>query len=314
MKTWLLPAGEDWICDRLVQDWYEWNADISTQDPHEADVIWLLSDWRWKEVARILRGKKVMTTVHHIVPEKFGPTERTDFRSRDDLTDVYHVYNERVFDFIRPLTSKPIHLIPYWANQNIWKKSDLTQEELRKKHGLPIEGHLIGSFQRDTEGSDLRSPKLEKGPDLLVEYIDALRDFKFGARPHLIQGGFKPSELHVVLAGWRRQYVIGELEKLGIAYTYFERPKQEILNELYQTLDCYVVAARCEGGPQALIECGLTGTPVISRPVGIAEQVLPPTAINTRLFSTFSAIPDVSKMLLPHGFEGYRKLLKEIAG
>ena len=30
---------------------------------------------------------------------------------------------------------------------------------------------LVGSFQRDTEGSDLISPKLIKGPDIFIEIV-----------------------------------------------------------------------------------------------------------------------------------------------
>ena len=29
----------------------------------------------------------------------------------------------------------------------------------------------MGSFQRDTEGKDLISPKLEKGPDIFIEIV-----------------------------------------------------------------------------------------------------------------------------------------------
>jgi hypothetical protein len=58
---------------------------------------------------------------------------------------------------------------------------------------------------------------------------------------------------------------MGRLERAGIPYTYFERPEQDVLNELYQTLDLYPVTARCEGGPQALIEAALVGVPCVSR-------------------------------------------------
>ena len=38
----------------------------------------------------------------------------------------------------------------------------------------------------------------------------------------------------------------------------------ETLNELYNILDLYIVASRIEGGPQAILECAVTKTPVIS--------------------------------------------------
>ena len=246
-KVFVLAPNESWIVDRFAKEWNEDNQDISVSNPREADVVWLFAEWCWQSIAQsgLLTGKNVITTIHHIVPEKFGPHERMDFQLRDDVTTVYHVPNKYTEAFIRPLTSKPIHVIPYWANQKIWTQTG-TKEELRKKHGLPANAYLIGSFQRDTEGKDLISPKLEKGPDLLA---DAIIGFKEKGKDYF--------PVEVVLAGWRRQYIMKRLDDAKIKYHYFELPKQDVINELYQTLDLYPVTARQEGGPQSLVECGL---------------------------------------------------------
>ena len=45
------------------------------------------------------------------------------------------------------------------------------------------------------------------------------------------------------------------------------------LNELYNCLDLYIVSSRYEGGPQAIFECALTKTPIISTNVAL-HQVL----------------------------------------
>jgi len=297
-KVYVLPPGEGWIVDRMVKEWTEDNADMCVDNPHNADVIWLLADWCWRNVPpSILSTKKVITTVHHIVPEKFGEKEKDDFALRDSITTVYHVYNQSTLDFIRPLTSKPIHLIPYWANQKIWKKTE-DRLSLRVKYNLPAGAYLVGSFQRDTEGHDLKSPKLEKGPDILADYLEKLF--------------LKRKDLFVVLAGWRRQYVISRLEKAGIPYAYFERPPHDTINDLYQCLDLYPVTARTEGGPQSLIECGLLDIPVISRNVGIASQVLPLDSINDNISEAIPNIPDVSSWKLPEGYVQYRRLISNL--
>jgi hypothetical protein len=299
-KVFILPPSEDWIVDRFVKEWYEDNADISTKNPAEADVIWLLADWCWNQFPyQFLQQKKVLTTVHHIVPEKFTAKEKESFAIRDKITNAYHVYNQQTFDFVKNLTDKPIFLLNYWANQKIWKKTG-DKISLRKKFQLPENDYLIGSFQRDTEGSDLISPKLEKGPDLLANYIEYKNSF------------LTTRNIHVVLAGWRRQYIIQRLENAKIPFTYFERPNHETINELYQCLDLYPIAARCEGGPQALIECGLLDVPVVSRNIGIASQVLNHRSINDELILAIPGTPDVSKWILPLGYEKYRKLLDEI--
>jgi glycosyltransferase involved in cell wall biosynthesis len=48
----------------------------------------------------------------------------------------------------------------------------------------------------------------------------------------------------------------------------------EVINELYNCLDLYVVSSRYEGGPRSIIECALTRTPVISTRVGIAPEFM----------------------------------------
>jgi len=303
-KVFVLPPGESWIVDRFVKEWNEDNADISTVDPKKADVIWLYADWAWDRVRHVIHGKKIVTTIHHIVPEKFNQAERFNFQLRDDITTVYHVTNQHTYDFIRQLTKKPIVMISYWANNKIWKPTG-TRNDLRKKHGLSTDAFIIGSFQRDTEGSGIPKniflPKLEKGPDLLA---DSIIEFKKKSIDYF--------DTEVVLAGWRRQYVMKRLDDAKIKYKYFDLPSQETVNELYQTLDLYPVTARYEGGPQSLIECGLLNIPVVSRPVGIAEQVLPSYAIADDVTTASPHVPNVEHLKLPQGYEPYRKLFESL--
>lgn len=297
-KVFVLRPSEDWIVDRLVDEWYTGNPDMSVDDSSQADVIWLLANWCYKSIDRnLLISKKVITTIHHVVSEKFDQAKLLDFQYRDSITDAYHVPNSHTESIVKQLTKKAIHVIPYWANQNIWRQTG-NKLMLRKKHGLTIDGYLIGSFQRDTEGHDLKSPKLEKGPDLLVDAIEKLWIIN--------------KSIHVVLAGWRRQYVISRLEQAGIPYTYFDRPSQETINELYQTLDLYPVTARAEGGPQSLIECGLLNIPVVSRDIGIASQVLPKESISTDVASATPNIPIIDNLKLPSGYLNYRNLINSL--
>lgn len=297
-KVFVLKPSEDWIVDRLVNEWYTYNSDISTSSPEDADVIWLLANWCYRNLnPNLLLNKKVITTIHHIVPEKFDQNKLVDFQIRDSITTVYHVPNFHTQEFVKKLTKKPIHVIPYWANQNIWKKTG-DKLEFRKKYDLPQNGYLVGSFQRDTEGFDLKTPKLEKGPDLLVFAIKKFWETN--------------KSIHVVLAGWRRQYVISKLEELKIPYSYFDRPSQETINELYQTLDLYPVTSRAEGGPQSLIECGLLNIPVVSRDIGIASLVLPPDSIHDDVTKAKPFIPQVESLILNKGFEEYKKLIMSL--
>ena len=104
-----------------------------------------------------------------------------------------------------------------------------------------MQDYLVGSFQRDTEGKDLISPKLVKGPDI---FLDIVTDILITNK-----------NLKVILTGKRRGYLIDNFEKRGIPYKYFEMVNFSQLNSLYNILDLYVVSSRVEGGPRDLEIC-----------------------------------------------------------
>ena len=314
MKVFVLAPRENWICDRFVKEWNEDNADISVNDPRNASVIWLLADFAWNHVPyELLKQVPVLTSIHHIVPEKWDVKAQQDFNRRDAITDAYHVCNKHTYEFVKQHTSKPITISPFWANQSIFAKSSLTKQQLRKKYNIPEDAYVIGSFQRDTEGSGISQgiflPKLEKGADLFCDYVEKLWEVWNTSDLRVANWPQKP---YVVLAGWRRQYIIQRLKKANIPFTYFELPPHENLVELYQTLDLYPVTARYEGGPQSLVECGLLDVPVVSRNIGIASIVLPPEAINNDVFLATPSVPQVDALKLPQGYQPYRQLLESL--
>jgi glycosyltransferase involved in cell wall biosynthesis len=94
-----------------------------------------------------------------------------------------------------------------------------------------------------------------------------------------------------------------------------------MMNELYNILDLYLITSRIEGGPQALVECGQTKTPVISTDVGIAKRILAPESIfDYKTVSSFNkATPNVetayvqsSKLSIPKGMLGYIEMFNKI--
>ena len=262
MKIFPLPPKENWICDRFVEEWKESFPLNYTDDPVSADLVWLIADWCWNHLPiDILTNKKVCATVHHIVPEKFGKKELNEFIYRDQFINAYHVPNKITKHFVSQLTKKRIKIIPYWLNKKVWKP--LSKKEARKKLKISEKDYVIGSFQRDTEGHDLKSPKLEKGPDLFCNYIIKNR-LKIE----------KKGKINVLLGAWRRQYVIKRLEEEGINYTFIEKASIETLKQMYAACDLYIVASRYEGGPQALLEAPAMKIPTISTNTGIAESVL----------------------------------------
>ena len=123
------------------------------------------------------------------------------------------------------LTDKKITSIPFWVNQNVWYEIK-DKEELRKSFDIDNEDYLVGSFQRDTEGHDLISPKLVKGPDIFIDLVKLIYS--------------KNKNLKVILSGKRRNYVINKLEEAEIPYRYFEMAPLDVVNKLYNILDLYL--------------------------------------------------------------------------
>jgi len=267
MKVYVNAPNENWILDRYKKEWCDNHLELSTDNPLDADLLWMLDSYTWMNWnPKILAEKKVVSTITHIAPEKF---DYEAFKYRDQFVDHYQAMCDKSAEDVRKLTNKPVTSLKFWVNENIWKPYDSNYTALRSKYNLPIQSTLFGSFQRDTEGHDLKSPKLVKGPDILCDYLEYLKsiDFKFS----------------VVLSGWRRQYVMNRLDNAGIPYYYFEMCDFDILNELYNCLDLYIVSSRREGGPQAISECAMTKTPIISTDVGLASDILAPESVNDDL-------------------------------
>ena len=258
-KVYINNPKESWITDRFRNEWYEYNKN-STKFISSASSIWLIAPWTWMKISKKhLSNKKVVCTIHHIDFSKFDNNERKVFFDRDKFVDFYHVPSKKSYSQLSQLTNKKIYEIPFWVNPNIFY-SISTKDELRKSMGLDKDNFYVGSFQRDTEGKDLLSPKLSKGPDLFISNVLELRKTN--------------NNLFVVLTGYRRQYIISELEKHNIPYKYYEKPNFDILNKLYNCLNLYIVSSRVEGGPAAIIECAISKTPIVSTNVGIAEEIL----------------------------------------
>jgi len=304
MKIYLSKINESWVVDRFKDEWLEYNDEISTKKIKDSDIIWIISPWLWKKIPkRYLKTKKVVCSIHHFEDKDFLKENLIDFYDRDKFVTHYHVISPKVKEQLENLTDKPVTYIPFWVNQNLWFNIE-DKKFLRKKFGVAEDSFLVGSFQRDTEGSDLISPKLIKGPDRFIEIVKYYKA--------------KDSNLKVILTGKRRQFIINELERLNIEYLYFEMANFETLNELYNLIDLYVVSSRIEGGPQAIVECGITKTPIISTDVGFASDILATESIFD--MDNFSdAKPNVNyafqkslEIQIPDGFNKFIKMFSEI--
>tara|TARA_B000000557_G_C20772309_1_gene442412 strand:- start:318 stop:1241 length:924 start_codon:yes stop_codon:yes gene_type:complete len=300
MRIYISKANESWIVDRFREEWYEQNPQYSTKNIFFADLIWIISPWTIrKSMLKLIKNKKVICTVHHIDEENFMELDKENFEYLDQFVDIYHTISKKSHDSLKKLTNKKIYNIPFWVDPKKWFYID-KKEDLRKKYGFSSNDYLIGSFQRDTEGKDLISPKLIKGPDVFIEIVkNKLTSQK---------------NLKVVLTGKRRQFIINELKKSNIEFKYFEMIDFASLNELYNILDLYVVSSRIEGGPQAILECASARVPIISTDVGIASEILSSKSIynikeeDNAVADIETQFRNVQKYYIPKGMEEFLKM------
>jgi glycosyltransferase involved in cell wall biosynthesis len=259
IKVFVLRPREEWIVDTIAQDFAARTSHTIVSHPADADVVWLLGSWCWDQIASYLPGRTVLCTVHHVVPGKF---DEHQFRRRDPFVSTYLVYTTETARFISNFTSKPIVLVHHWVDTSRWYPVDKSQA--RSRIGIASDQFVVGSFQRDTEGRDLISPKLEKGPDIFCDVVERISS----TRP-----------ITVLLGGWRREYVIGRLRKAGVSHVFLQLPPQETVRDMYASCDFYLCTSRIEGGPQCVLEAAAMRVPIFSTPVGIAPDVLHPRQI-----------------------------------
>lgn len=219
----------------------------------------------------------------HVPGEPFRYMTLPEHRRAMDLVGHWITRTSQAAGQMRALGIES-DLVPYLIDTSVFRPlpaGDPALEALRKEWNLPRDAYLIGSFQRDTEGSDLQSPKLVKGPDVLMEIFRGL-----------VRRGLN---VHLVLAGPRRHWMLRTLEAENLPHTYVGHPiagddietnslPRTTLNVLYNLVDLCVVASRSEGGPHALLEAAASRCKVISTRVGMAADLLEPGCV----FRTFA--------------------------
>ncbi len=178
--------------------------------------------------------------------------------------DRIQVSHSEMFNYILETGIAPhkVFQIPIGINLDYFSpKTKTSRNNIRKKLGIPLSAPVIGSFQKDGNGHGKGlTPKLIKGPDIFLKTIEIIFQ--------------KIPELHVLLTGPARGYVIKGLEKIGIPYIHTQVDNYANIGNLYHALDLYLVTSRQEGGPKAVLESMATGIPLVTTRVGQAMDLV----------------------------------------
>jgi glycosyltransferase involved in cell wall biosynthesis len=155
-----------------------------------------------------------------------------------------------------------VQVIPIGFHRE-WFRPPTSQQRkrVRARLGFPPHARVVGSFQKDGVGwGEGFEPKLIKGPDVFVEAMKQLHA--------------RVPELHVLLTGPSRGYVMRGLAAAGIPYHHVMLRNYRQTANMYHALDAYVVSSRQEGGPKAVLESMATNVPLISTRVGQASDLV----------------------------------------
>ena len=160
------------------------------------------------------------------------------------------------------IAPEKVHQIPLGINADYFSAQDPeSRRKARAALGISEHAAVVGSFQKDGDGwGEGTSPKLIKGPDVLLAVLDRLRN--------------RVPELHVLLSGAARGYVKHGLDQLGIPHTHLYLERYADMARLYQAVDLTLVTSREEGGPKAVLESMASGVPLVSTRVGQAADLV----------------------------------------
>ncbi len=224
---------------------------------------------------RLLAGKRVLS---HMTHDPRVAAAQPGFDVARRIVGLWIVRSTRAQQLVQAWGLNAA-LIPYTYDDSVFHplpKADPRIAALVERWAIPTDRYLIGSFQRDTEGTDLASPKLVKGPDILAQVV--------------LEVSRRSGRGHVVLAGPRRAWIRRRLREVGVPFTFVGTEVEgddlgintlpsETMNILYNLVDVYLVSSRMEGGPQAVIEAAAAGCKVLSTDVGHARDILHPECI-----------------------------------
>jgi len=215
---------------------------------------------------KTLLGNRLALAYYHGSPESDPKFEQVFQRlsSKHHLLDRVQVSCRTVENLIKEtgIDEQKVHRIPISFDDRKFSPPDAkAKATIRESYGIPQSAFVLGSFQKDGVGfGDGFEPKWIKGPDVLVDACAAIKE--------LIP------ELFVFLTGPARGYVKQRLSEIKVPYVHHEFGGLDTVARCYQALDLYLITAREEGGPRAVLESMASGVPVVSSRVGQAIDLI----------------------------------------
>lgn len=249
---------------------------VDQVDFESAHVIYSMWPGALEAVDPVRLNGKVVVCEFDNPPDHW--IKQVSFRRTSALVSIWVTHTKQAAEQARAL-GLTAYTVPYRLDGSVFFPREAKSAEvkaLRQQYAVPLDCYVLGNFHRDSEGANLKSPKLQKGPDVFLQVVLAL--FK------------KNFPIHVLLAGPRRHWLREQLQSQGIPYTFVGKIiegddinqnilPRPVLNDLYSCLDLVLITSRWEGGPYSVLEGAATRRRVLCSRVGLAEDVLEPESI-----------------------------------
>lgn len=250
----------------------------------------------WQNLGMVESGilSRVFVIAHADNPPFFY-VKQPEFALGQTWVDLWVARSTEALEQFQQLALPAVH-IPYTIDAGLFFPI-ADKKALRREFGIPEDAYVIANFHRDTEGADLKTPKFQKAPEMMVAILKRVRDA--GVR------------VHVLLAGPRRHWIREELAREGIPFTFVGKTgiagddfginilSREKLNRLYNAADLHLVPSRWEGGPQSAMEAAACRIKQLCPSIGVARDILEPASLFTSAWEAARKIlEDVNSGLL----------------
>jgi glycosyltransferase involved in cell wall biosynthesis len=212
--------------------------------------------------------------IAHADNPPFFYLKQPEFLAGQQQVDLWVARSREALGQFESLGLPAIH-IPYTIDPDLFFPIN-DKAALRREFGIPKDAYVIANFHRDTEGADLRTPKVQKNPEFMIATLRRLREQRI--------------PFHVLIAGPRRHWIREALRHEGMAFTFVGKEvggddfgsnilDRATLNRLYNAADLYLIPSRWEGGPQSAMEAAACGCKILSVPIGVGRDILEPKSL-----------------------------------
>ena len=230
----------------------------------------------WQNLSMVEPGilQRAFVIAHADNPPFFY-LKQPEFALGQGWVDLWVARSTEALEQFQALGLPAVH-IPYTIDPKLFFPIE-DKKALRREFGIPEDTYVIANFHRDTEGADLKTPKFQKAPEMMVAILKRVR-----------QAG---ASFHVLLAGPRRHWIRAELDREGIPFTFVGQAgiagddfgknilSRDTLNRLYNAADLHLVTSRWEGGPQSAMEAAACRIKQLCPPIGVARDILEPCSL-----------------------------------